>query len=882
MSKTFCTLLSVKIFFILLFSFFSIGHSYCQTKDISITEEFIEVNLDDALQRLSKNYQLQFAYNSKVFRNFKITKRLINLSAEEALNKLIENTNYEVKKINTVFVFYPKNQSLSSPSNSTITDFSWSSIVLDYESHEPLPYASILILSNGKGVISNEDGYFSIHHLPSDTSSIIISYVGYQRMTLKLNPKLIAENNPVYLTRNSLISPVSIYGEKKSILSIKQTVQELDVNTIKTLPAVGDQDLFNTVQLLSGIDATGERPGKIHIRGGASDENLILMDGFTLYHIDHFYQLYSTINASAIKHVRIHKGWFEPKFGGRASGIIEIQGKEGNLNFNKTEIGLNFNSANVFFETPLEKSKSSFVFAGRKSISSLYKSNLYQQQFNTIYNQSSPNLNNGNAFLDNNRPVFDYSDANIKFNFIVSDQTKVNFSFFSSKDELLFAQENSSPELGLQINYLDKSTWKNKGYSARWVQKWTTNWFSNLTLGYSNYSSKYIGQDVKKDLWFNTVDTLRNDKTTLLSDFSLRFNNEITLDNHQFGFGLQHTSNKIQYKSINPSLPLFETAQQGTLSTLYFQDNYTWDKIQFLAGIRSSYYNLKKDFFFAPRFSLTYNTKHNWIIKGYYGQNYQVIRNTQRQDLFAGVADIWELADENTPSIKSFQYGLELSKKLVHFEVSATVYQRQVEGALYNLANTPLTFDSPDDSKFSIGVKNIQGLDLQVIKNKGKHKGWISLSLLQVYHVNHNIIPYEFYDDNDQLIEGKIAYTFSQKKWNFSGVFIYGSGKPYTAALGTYSLNLVNENTKKIIVYDLLNQGRLPVYSRLDLSVSRYFFIQGSIAEVGLAFFNVLNTKNTADIRYYAVGRSSDNYQLIEKKTPYMGFTPGIHIKFTF
>lgn len=872
---------TVKLFLSIVCILFLMSNVVAQEQNISISEDFSGDNLDEALQKLGQHYDLQFAYNSKVFKNIIVTGKFENASIDKVLDHLIKNTDYYYKKINRVFVFYPKNQNDNTPSEPINKDISWSSVVQDFESREVLPYATIVIASSGKGVVCNEDGYFSLFHVPSDTSTIIVSYVGYDSKSFKLNPKMLDNNSPIFLSRNSLIASVPIYREREPMLTNRLTVQELDVNMIKTLPAVGNQDVFNSVQLLSGVDGTGERPGDIRIRGGAADENLVIMDGFTLYHIDHFYQLYSTINASAIKHVRIHKGWFEPKFGGRTSGIIEIQGKEGNLNHSKTEIGLNFNSANLFFETPLEKTKSSVVFAARKSITSLYSSHVYQNQFNTIFNQSSPNLNNGNAFASGN-PEFDYSDINVKFNFLLSNKTKVNFSFFSSNDELFLKQQNDIPELGLNITYQDKSTWKNKGYSVRWIQKWTENWFSKVTVGYSNYSSKFLGQDVKKDVWFNLVDTIRNDKTTLLSDLSLRINNDLNLNKHQLSFGVQQTHNKINYKSISPGNSDDETDQNGTLSVLFFQDNFSWKKMQLLGGFRLNYYDILKQTVFVPRVSLTYNFQPLWTGKLFYGQNYQVIRNTQRQDLFKGIADIWSLADDNIPTNKSTQYGIELSKKFEQLEINTSVYQRKIEGATYDLENSPLQFENLENRKFSFGTKYIQGLDFQVIKPRGKHRGWASVSLLNVFHSNHSVVPYDFYDDYDQLIEGKLAYSFNYKQWNFGAVFIYGSGKPYTAALGTYNLELVNGESKKIIVYDLLNNQRLLAYHRLDLSATRYLFIKENIGEIGLAVFNVYGHENTADIRYYAVGRNSDDYELLEKKTPMMGFMPGLKFKFTF
>jgi len=872
---------TVKFFLSITILLFFLVNASAQNQEIRISEDFSGFNLDEALQKLSGKYDFQFAYNSKVFRKINVEVTLNNVSIDQGLKELISNTSYHFKKINNVFVFHPKNQEIDSVPNAITNNITWSSVVKDFESHEVLPYASVYVLATGRGVVSNEDGYFTLHRIPSDTSTIIISYVGYEPMIVKLNSRIIEGQRSIYLVQNSLIAPVPIYRERAPMLTNHQTVQELDVNLVKVLPSVGDQDLFNSVQLLSGIDGTGERPGNIRIRGGAADENLVIMDGFTLYHIDHFYQLYSAINTSAIKHVRIHKGWFEPKFGGRTSGIIEIRGKEGNLNHSKTEIGLNFNSATLFFETPLEQSKSSVVFAARKSITSLYSSNIYQTQFNTIFNQSSPNLSNGNAFASGN-PEFDYSDVNVKFNFLLSEKTKVNFSFFYSNDELFLEQNNDMPELGFTISYLDKSNWKNKGYSARWVQKWKKNWFSNVTLGYSTYSSKFIGEDVRNDIWFNIIDTVRNDKTTNLSDLSLRFNNDLNINRHQLSFGLQHTSNQINYKSINPGNPVRETNQDGTLSSLYFQDNFSWGKIKILGGFRLNYYNLLKQTVIVPRFSLTYDFNSLWSGKLFYGQNYQVIRNTQRQDLFRGITDVWTLANHDIPSNRSTQYGLEISKKFENLEVNTSVYQREIEGALYDLKNSPLEFDNPDEKNFSVGEKHIQGLDIQVIKPKGKHRGWASLSLLKVIHSNHTIVPYEFYDDFDQLIEGKLAYSLNVKQWNFGAVFIYGSGKPYTAALGTYDLELINGESKRIINYDLLNNKRLSPYHRLDLSATRYLFVRESIGEIGLAIFNVYGQENTADIRYFAVGRTSDSYNLLEKKTPMMGFMPGLKFKFTF
>ena len=204
--------------------------------------------------------------------------------------------------------------------------------ILDKESGEAMPYANILIKDTPYGTITNSDGYFALNGIPKDTISIMVTYIGYETFTKKLTVEQI-EDGPLSIK----IFPKTLQGETVEVIAESYEIfkpsealgkMTLSTRNITTLPSIGEVDIFNSLKLLPGISGIGNGKSGIYVRGGTPDQNLVILDGMTVYHVDHFFGMFSAFNANAIKDVQIHKGGFPAKYGGRLSSVLELTGKK--------------------------------------------------------------------------------------------------------------------------------------------------------------------------------------------------------------------------------------------------------------------------------------------------------------------------------------------------------------------------------------------------------------------------------------------------------------------------------------------------------------------------------------------------------------------------
>ena len=206
--------------------------------------------------------------------------------------------------------------------------------VTDQKTGEALPGASVRIRGTDLSALTNTSGNFTILNIPSDTSVVDVSFVGYQPDVFRLDSNSTKGNVsfPLYPSLNSL-SQVVVTGKKKGVLntdSKKVSVVQLTPALLDKLPNIGEKDIMRAFQLMPGVAATNESSSGIYVRGGTPDQNLVTFDGFTIYQVDHLYGFFSAFNSNAVRDVELYKGGFSSKYGGRLSSVTEVRGKDGN------------------------------------------------------------------------------------------------------------------------------------------------------------------------------------------------------------------------------------------------------------------------------------------------------------------------------------------------------------------------------------------------------------------------------------------------------------------------------------------------------------------------------------------------------------------------
>jgi ferric enterobactin receptor len=759
--------------------------------------------------------------------------------------------------------------------------------VTDINTGEPL--ANVTVMASGKkgGATTNVDGYFTLFDVPSDTAILEFSSVGYIVSKYFLSPAKPLDSVQVQmLTAKNALSEVIVVGKKAQSFKLNQKVSMIKMTPalISTLPSVGEKDIFRSFQLMPGVSAANENSSGLYVRGGTPDQSLVLFDGFTVYNVEHLFGFFSAFNSNAIKDVSLFKGGFESKYGGRLSSVADINGKEGNKKEFNAGGDLSLMSVNVFGEGPIGK-KATGIINFRRS----FRTSLYNKIFDKYSGETGTETNTNSTPFGNSgqKTRSSFFDGNAKFTWKPNDKDVFSWSFYTGKDNL----DNSiTPQVpaflqgsggNFGINITDVTNWGNTGSSLKWSRKWNKKIFTNTLLGYSNYFS-----DRDRSAKITTTDA--NGKETEirrgtlednnLNDFSLKTDVEIKVDKHhviETGYHITHNDIKYSYAQ-NDTSKLVDRATRGNTYTAYLQDRISLfkNKLQLIPGLRTTYFDETKKWYHEPRFNATFEVTDNIKLKGSFGQYYQFAKRVIREDVLQGSRDFWVLADnDRLPVSGSQQYVVGISWENRSFLIDVEGYYKKLSG----LSEYSLRFQlSPNQLSYSEnffqGSGYARGVDVLVQKKFGKYNGWMAYTLgeavnnFEVYGKNN------FYAANDVRHEFKTVHMYKWNRFDFSGTFIFATGRPYTAPSGAYSVTLLDGTVQNYFTVGAKNGNRLPAYHRLDLGVTYNFGETGSgNGSVGLSFFNLYNRQNVWYKNY-----EISNGNIIETDVKYLGFTPNL------
>jgi hypothetical protein len=772
-----------------------------------------------------------------------------------------------------------------------------SGILKDGKSGETLPFATVQLLGQSKGTTTNADGYFTLFDVPSDTSSLAARYIGYDVCYFKLGPGMEKQAVTILMFPVSTeLNEVVVTGNANPVMNLADDMNQISLSPaqIGSLPSIGERDIFRTLQLMPGISGTNEASSGLFVRGGTPDQNLVLLDGFTVYHVDHFYGFFSAFNADAIKDVQLFKGGFEPKYGGRLSSVMELTGKTGNDQKISGGFGLSAISANAFLEFPLNE-KLSFVFAGRRSYTDIIQSGFYNDVFD-LYNDEPSRLQDGSPGRDllqrnTTEPSFYFYDLNAKLSYKPSEKDVLSLSFYNGKDNLDNSRESENSftrqdgsSTTINTNLTDELKWGNTGASLRWARLWSPKYYFNLNIAYSEYFSD---RDRLSNVAVSTSDgihhsVLGTNEDNLLTDYTFRINNSYRLNSaHTLEFGAQATYNSIDYTYLaNDTLDLIDRGQDGITASLFLQDQWkAGTKLVLTGGMRYNYFDVTGKSYFEPRLSAKYNLTGQLKVNVAWGQYYQFVSRIVREDVTQGSRDFWLLADDESNPVSSAQHYLAgISYETGKMLFNVDFFQKDMKGlSEFSLRFGNASGSSEADQFFFEGTGVSRGMEALVQKKFGKVTGWVGYTLSEVVHTFPLISDTPFYALHDSRHEINLVATYKLGNWEFGGTWVYGTGKPYTAPDGKYTLTTLDGHTFEFIHVGPKNGSRLPDYHRMDLSAKYNIKLGKSQGSVGLSLFNVYNRSNIWYKEYQL-----QEEEIIETDVELIGFTPNLFVNFKF
>ena len=760
-----------------------------------------------------------------------------------------------------------------------------SGYVSDLESDESLIGVSVLLPELNTGTITNEYGFFSLT-LPAGVYTVQIRYLGFETLTreLSLNEDV---NENFELTPQAEVLDEVIVEENIELLNVRNpqmSVNKLAINTIKKIPAVlGEVDVIKSITLLPGVTNAGEGASGFNVRGGAADQNLILLDEAILFNSSHLFGFFSVFNPDAIKDIQLYKGGIPASYGGRASSVLNIYQKEGNRKKFESEGGIGLISSRLLLEGPLKKEKSSFLIGGRSSYAHLFL----------------PLIES----VDNNKAYF--YDLNTKLSYTLNDRNTVYLSGYFGRDVF-------------DIDNLFDLAYGNSVANFRWNHLFSNKLFSNLSLIYSDYDYTLDFGLAEFD-WnlgitnFNFKYDFKhylNDKTKLeygLNGIYYKFDpgfiqptaesspvqarkleNKFAFENAVYAGVSYQLSSKI---NLQAGLRLSNFLRLGQKMNTYANDNpllyiessQIYEEAQPTGSVTYSKGEVIKSFTYPePRFSMAYQLDSNQSFKLSYNRMAQylhLISNTNSPTPIDVWAPSGKYIDPQLLDQVAVGYFKIFDNNRYNLEVEA--FYKTIQNRLDYINGAELIANDAIEQILLTGQARAGGLEVLFRKNEGKLTGWIAYTLSRSEQQTPGRTPSEvginygnwYATPYDKTHDISITTNYDlNKRWNLNANFIYQTGQPITYPNAQYQFSGFS-----IPNFESRNSSRLPAYHRLD--VSAVYSPKKRSGEWVFGIYNFYNRKNAASIRFQENLETGRNEAL---RLTIFGIIPSVTYNFKF
>ena len=786
-----------------------------------------------------------------------------------------------------------------------------SGYITDKNNGESIVGANIYCTELDLGVTSNTYGFYSLT-LPSGSYNISYSFIGYQ--TENKNFQLI--NSKKYDVEFELstvnIQEVVVTADKSIVEKTQTSMIDIPIEQIKTIPALlGEVDVLKAIQLLPGVQSSEGSSG-FYVRGGGPDQNLILLDGVPVYNASHIGGLFSVFNADAIKTVRLTKGGFPARFGGRLSSVLQIDMKEGNMKEFRGDATIGLISSKLTLEGPIIKDRTSFIVAGRRTYADLFvKPFMPASTSLTLY----------------------FYDLNAKINHKISKNDRLYLSAYMGNDAF-GVDYDGSREGGKGGGSSEDGTlnfglgYGNITSTLRWNHLFSDKLFSNTTLTYSRYSFHTdFGNSATRSTTFGDENfNIDYGYLSGIEDLGGRIDFDYAPNpNHNIKFGTSYTYHHFfpGESNLNFSIdfPALDTLNQDVnIDTVinfsgntnvhemffYFEDNVKiTNRLKANIGLHVGYYSLanntsttniglmekinnKTNYSFQPRVSARYLLSEDWSVKASYAKMQQNIHLLSNSSV-GFPSDIWVPAIDSVPSQTSEQWAANVTTQLYNgkFELSLEGYYKTMSDLIaYKAGYSNLESDESWENAVETGGEGESyGAEIFLQKKKGKTTGWIGYTLSWTNRRFDNInfgewYPYKFDRRNDFSLV--ISHKFN-KKWDVGATWVYGTGNALTFPQGVY-LGMPHNNhwdngmsAELVESYGSRNSTRLPAYHRLDFAVNKHSKKQKWESTWSLGAYNLYNRKNP----WFAYLAYEDN-QRVAKQVSLFPIIPSISYRIQF
>jgi len=767
--------------------------------------------------------------------------------------------------------------------------FTLSGTITDTKSNETLIGVNIYIPELKTGTTTNEYGFYSIT-IPKGTYTVQISYLSFQTQTETITLNQNIKNNFKLSGIEEQLEEIVITDNRKAtnIRKAEMSVNKLSIASIKKMPVVlGEVDVLKSILLLPGVTNAGEGASGFNVRGGAADQNLILLDEATIFNSSHVFGFFSVFNPDAIKDLKLYKGGIPARYGGRASSVLDIYQKDGNSKDFHLNGGIGLISSRLLAEGPIVKDKGSFLIGGRGSYGHLFLK------------------------LSDNKNVAYFYDLNTKLNYKLNENNSLYLSGYFGRDLFSLAQQF-------------KNTYGNSTLNLRWNHLYSEKLFSNLSLIYSDY---YYGLDLdfigfKWDSGIKNYNIKYDFKNYISDNFKLNYGSNFiyydfnpgTLKPSNSGSGINYRQLE-KKKAFEPALYIdaeqtiskkiafsyglryswFYRLGESNLNTyannqpvVFNSDLQIYEKAKPTGKIHYGKNKTIADYsYLEPRAALAYQINDNQSVKLSYNrmvQYLQLISNTNSPTPL----DVWTPSDQFIkPQIAdqvAVGYFKNFSDDLYSLEVET--FYKKVKNRLDYIDGANLIANDAIEQVILNGQLRSYGLEFMLRKNEGRLNGWISYTLSKSEQqtpgrtasetgINKGAWYSSVYDKTHNLAVTS-SYKLSEK-WAFGANFTLQSGQPVTYPNAQYKYQGIT-----VPSYGLRNGNRLPTYHHLDVSATltpRSNKTRKWHGEWVFSIYNVYNRLNATSINFRQSIEKGNNEAL---RLSIFGIVPGVSYNFIF
>jgi len=703
---------------------------------------------------------------------------------------------------------------------------SLSGYVKDKQTKETLISATVYLKGTRIGALTNKNGYYSISEIPTGDYTVVVSFIGYELSEFKISLKEKQSLRRDFEIAQSSVRTSDILVEADREIERRQiTISKVTVptETIKEIRIGGESDVFRTLQFLPGVLTSSQISSGLFVRGGSPDQNLVLLDGSTVYNPTHLFGFISTFNTEAIKNVELIKGGFEAQYGGRLSAVLNITQKDGNRSDFGGNASIGAISSSLGLEGPV--GNGSWFISGRRTYFELIKSLLSD-------NPSEP------------IPDFNFYDINGKISQDFGDNDKVSISGFMSQDRL--DASSFGLEIGLEIG--------NQLAALKWTHIFNNKLFSNLNLSASHYFNNFTGDQTGYQF------LVENSITDYTGKFALEWftNDKIT---HKFGVEAnEYHFNYLQnFTGDTDSTQVGSSAGTTNLKIVdrnfagFGQVNYMpIELLSIQAGLRANYWDLRDVFLLDPRLAIRYQLFDNIALKAAWGIFSQNLRLATQPDF--SFFDTWLPTDSTISPSRSqhFIFSIE-TRPHRHYDLNFDVYYKNYSNI--SELNTNAFQGNTVSDVFYIGSAYSYGAEVFLQKKVGRLTGWAGYALGFIKARFDSInLGREFRPKYDRLHDFKIVAQYDLSvSWNIGASFTFQSGQSYTGATSRLQSLLPHQNFGRGKIITSQRYGlRLPPSHQLNLNASYAFKTFGLNSKLILDIYNVYNRRDIW-FRYYSI-----------------------------